>query len=125
MVEMIKARVERNKGKGGNHMRNHRLTRAERERNARILNGIVDIPANHQDSRILAYGRAPYPLREQPDIAPPFPRMRVSAWCNSPAARSKWLDRLAGRVEPILVALLLVLCAMLLVLSVSVKVLAK
>lgn len=103
-----------------------RLTRRERAQNIRILNRITDLPANHQDSRILAYGRAPFPLIDQRGEAPrvPIPG-KVNAWNNSPAARSKRLDRLAGRVEPILVALLLVLCAMLLVLSVSVKVIAK
>ena len=102
------------------------LTRRERAQNIRILNGLTDLPANHQDSRILAYGRAPFPLIDQHDEAArtPIPG-QVNAWGNSPAARSKRLDRLAGRVEPILVALLLVLCSLLLALSVSTRLIVK
>ena len=103
-----------------------RLTRRERAQNIRILNGLTDLPANHQDKRILAYGRAPFPLIDQHDEAArtPIPG-RVNAWGNSPAAQSKRLDRLAGRVEPILVALLLVLCSLLLALSVSTRLIVK
>ena len=103
-----------------------RLIRRERAQNIRILNGLTDLPANHQDSRILAYGRAPFPLIDQHDEAArtPIPG-KVTAWLNSPAARNRWLDRFAWRVEPILAALLLVLCSLLLVLSVSTRLIVK
>lgn len=103
-----------------------RLTRRERAQNARILNNLIDLPINHQDSQIIAYGRPPFPLMDRRDEAPraPIPG-QVNAWCNSPATRRKWIDRFAWRAEPILAALLLVLCAMLLMLSITAKVIAK
>jgi len=98
-----------------------RLTRRDRRRHAEILNGIKDAPGNHNDPHVLAYGRPPYPLRE---VHQPIPG-KVTAWLNSPAARNRWLDRFAWRVEPILAALLLVLCSLLLVLAVTTRVIAK
>lgn len=117
-------------------MRTRRLTRRDRVRNAAILNDIVDVPPNHNPPDVLAYGAYPYPKRDptymRPASKPPITtrhRMnltgKITAWCNSPAARSKWIDRFAGRAEPILVALLLVLCALLLMLSITAKVIAK
>lgn len=117
-------------------MSTRRLTRRDRARNAAILNGIVDVPLNHHDPAIVAYGMYPYPKRDpthmRPANKPPITtrhRMnlpgKVMAWCNSPATRSKRLDRLAGRAEPILVALLLVLCSLLLALSVSTRLIVK
>ena len=98
-----------------------RLTRRDRIRHAAIMNGIKDAPGNHNDPHVLAYGRPPYPLRE---VHQPIPG-KVTAWLNSPAARNRWLDRFAWRVEPILAALLLVLCSLLLVLAVTTRVIAK
>jgi hypothetical protein len=80
-----------------------RLTRRDRARNAAILNGIVDLPANHHDAHILAYGRPSYRLRE---VKNPIPG-HVAAWCNSPAARETEMDRLLRRVEPGLLAVML------------------
>ena len=98
-----------------------RLTRRDRRRHAEILNTIKDTPGNHNDPHVLAYGRPPYPQRE---VHQPIPG-KVTAWLNSPAARNRWLDRFAWRVEPILAALLLVLCSLLLVLAVATRVIAK
>ena len=98
-----------------------RLTRRDRRRHAEILNTIKDAPGNRHDPHVLAYGRPPYPLRE---VHQPIPG-KVTAWVNSPAARNRWLDRFAWRVEPILAALLLVLCSLLLVLAVTTRVIAK
>ena len=117
-------------------MRTRHLTRRDRVRNAAILNGIVDVPLNHHDPAIVAYGVYPYPQRDptciRPTHKPPITRQhrlnlpgKIIAWNNSPVALNRWLDRFAGRAEPILVALLLVLCALLLVVSITAKIIAK
>ena len=87
-----------------------RLTRHE----ARIIRNIADVPANRYHPGY--YGR------EVPHMTLPG---KVTAWLNSPAARNRWLDRFAWRAEPILAALLLVLCSLLLVLAVTTRVIAK
>ncbi len=89
-----------------------RKLRNERAESRRISRMIRDLPANHKDPSILAYGRPPFPLRDRRDEAPPFPRLRVSAWCNSPAARGMDQARTVRRAVPALGLIVLGLCVL-------------
>jgi len=72
------------------HRATTHISRRQYIENARMLNGIKDQPANHQPDDIVAYGRYPYPLRfeKKLDVAPPFPRMKVSSFLNVKPTRT-------------------------------------
>lgn len=98
-------------------MNNRHLTRADRARIARAINGVS---ANDIPDDIVGFGRAPFPLRfgkDPRDVAPQFPRLRVDAWVGSPAWREQHetcFARVCRRAEPVLLTVALVLAVILL-----------
>lgn len=95
-----------------------RLTRADRARIARAINGVS---ANEIPDNIIGFGRAPFPLRfgkDPRDVAPQFPRLNVVApLVGSPAWMEQYetrLERFVRKVEPILLVMALVIALILL-----------
>ena len=68
-------------------------------------NRLKDLPANHTPPNLRAFGRAPHFYNNKKDVAPMFPRLKVSAFLN--ARKETRAQRFWRVAEPLLWALLL------------------
>ena len=70
-----------------------------------VRNPLKEVPANHTPPNLRAFGRAPHFYDRQKDLAPMFPRLKVSAFLN--ARKETRAQRFWRVAEPWLWALLL------------------